>query len=68
MSKRPDSEIMTEIQDCYCGLSPENISCDGERSFEQTRNAAKAIHKRLKVLFVEIGRHVTESEAFGHGR
>ena len=65
MIKRTDNEILSEIQGCYMDLSPENLSCDGERSFSQTQTAEFKIRSRLKELFKELGREVNESQAYG---
>ena len=64
-AKRPDAEIMRDIQGCYNQLSPENLYCDGEISRSAGARRAVAINARLKVLFAEIGRKVSEDEAFG---
>jgi hypothetical protein len=64
MIKRTDSEIMKDITNVYCALSPENLSCDGELSAAETRGRQRTLTKRLNVLFNEIGRHVSEEEAF----
>lgn len=63
--KRPDADIMRDIQGCYAQLSPENLTCDGECSRHETTRRAAAIHARLRELFAEIGRKVTEDEAYG---
>lgn len=65
-TKRPDKEIMSEILGCYIDLSPENLSCDGERSFSQTQTAEIKIRRKLKELFAEIGREVSEDAAMGY--
>ena len=65
MAKRTDNEIIEQIQGCYIDLSPENLSCDGERTFAQQVNAEYGIRLKLKTLFKELGREVTESQAFG---
>jgi hypothetical protein len=61
--KRPDTEILKEIGYLYGSLSPENLSCDGELSRSATARRGAGLNRRLKECFVEIGRHVTESEA-----
>lgn len=63
--KRPDAEIMNDIQRCYAQLEPENLSCDGECSRSEVVRRATAIRARLRDLFTEIGRKVTEDESFG---
>lgn len=63
--KRPDADIMNDIQRCYAQLEPENLSCDGEISRSQAAHRATVIRARLRDLFAEIGRKVTEDEACG---
>lgn len=58
-------EIKAEFVDLACQLSPENISCDGERSRADIRKATVAIQRRWRGLEARIGRSVGESEAFG---
>lgn len=62
--KRTDAAIMSDILGCYCDLSPENLSCDGELSRAQTVGRARAIRARLVTLFGEIGRSVSEDVAY----
>lgn len=63
--KRPDAEILAEIKGIYCRLSPENLSCDGELPMSQVRRRASYLNGRLRECFRELGRTVSESEAFG---
>lgn len=64
-AKRPDAAIMQDILGVYCSLSPENLSCDGELSRTETARRGAALRAKLRTLFAEIGRTVTESEAYG---
>lgn len=64
-AKRPDAEIMKDILGVYCSLSPENLSCDGELSRSRVIQRAASLRAQLRALFTEIGRTVTESEAYG---
>ena len=61
--KRPDGAIMSDILDTYMRLSPENLSCDGERSSSQRRRRGAELATKLIALFAEIGRRVSEEEA-----
>ena len=61
---RPDSEVMRDIVGVYGELSPENLTCDGECSLSQGRRRKAACNRRLKALFTEIGRRVSEDEAY----
>jgi len=60
---RTESQIMKSIQDVYCSLSPENLSCDGELTLTETRKREKQFNLQLRILFIELGRHVSETEA-----
>jgi len=63
--KRTDAEILRDIAGVYSGLSPENLSCDGEASRAHIRFQRANLHRQLRALFTEIGREVTESETYG---
>lgn len=63
-SKRPEREILRDIADTYCGLSPENLCCDGEASSAHIASTYRRLRTKLKGLFTELGREVTESEAY----
>lgn len=63
-SKRVDSRITRDIRHMYANLSPENLHCDGEVSPSQAAVRAANYNRILKALFVEIGRTVSESEAY----
>jgi len=65
MKKRTDKEIISEIRGCYSDLSPENLYCDGERSQEDAEDERDSITRKLEDLFKELGRHITESQAYG---
>lgn len=67
-TRRDEATIMREILTCYCELSPENLWCDGEATRTQAMRKARLIKGRLSDLFRELGRKVTEDEAFKHGR
>jgi len=62
---RSEAEVKREILGLYCQLSPENLSCDGELSYAQVRRRASALNARLKACFRELGREVSEEEAYG---
>lgn len=63
---RPEAQIMREIQNCYCSLSPENLYCDGERSRTAAMRVARSLNAQLKSLFKELGREVSEDESYRH--
>lgn len=62
--KRTNAVILSDICSMYSNLSPENLHCDGEISRTQARYRATVFNRILKALFTEIGRTVSESEAF----
>lgn len=62
-AKRSSDEIMRDIMGVYCGLSPENLFMDGEISHSQGMRRAVGIRSRMRDLFQEIGRSVSETEA-----
>lgn len=64
--RRPELEIMREILRTHSSLSPENLSCDGERSRSEVARWRAHYNRQLKVLFAEVGRAVSESEAFDY--
>lgn len=58
-------EIKREFVSLASQLSPENLSWDGERSGAEQKKAARRLNARWNELEAQIGRQVTESEAFG---
>lgn len=63
--KRPFDEVKGIIQGVYAGLSPENLTCDGELPRAQVQRRSAELRRALKALFIEAGREVLESEAYG---
>lgn len=62
--RRPEAQILRDIRACYNGLSPENLWCDGEATRAQARRTAAVLNRRLRALQTELGRRVSEEEAF----
>jgi hypothetical protein len=62
--KRSEAEIMKDILEVYAGLSPENLTCDGELPASQVRRNAAILNRSLRALEKELGRKVDESEAY----
>lgn len=56
--------ILTAILDCYAGLSPENLSCDGEASMAHIRSTRNELNRKLRGLFLALGREVDEGEIY----
>lgn len=63
-AKRPDAAILADIVSIYGALSPENLHCDGEISRSAAARKAVALRAQLYTLFAEIGRQVSEDEAY----
>lgn len=64
MSKRTDKEIIADLQDVECALSPENLSCDGEASVSYVRQKSKELMAKRKALVAELGREPTDAEVY----
>jgi len=62
--KRSEAEIMRDIRNVYNQLSPENLHCDGEISMSQARRKAAVLNRQLGALQAELGRKVSECEAY----
>jgi hypothetical protein len=62
--KRSEAEIMQNIRRLYNNLSPENLCCDGEISRSMAARRGAAFRRELKACFAELGRQVSESEAY----
>lgn len=59
-----DNLILEAILDCYNGLSPENLACDGEASIAHIRRTSTELNRKLKGLFIALGRTVDEGEVY----
>lgn len=57
--------ILEAILSCYSGLSPENLSCDGEASITHIRTTRAKLERQLRGLQSAYGRQVSEEEAYG---
>lgn len=62
--KRSEKEIMADILTAYCGLSPENLTSDGELPRSTVEAKRRRLEAELRRLFAELGREVTEEEAY----
>ena len=65
VDRRPLDAVKDEAACVYGHLSPECLSCDGERPRAQVEVRRGQLHRALRALFIEAGREITESEAFG---
>lgn len=63
-TKRSENDVMRDIFNQYVGLSPENLSADGERSRSEVSRRRAAIHRRIIELQRELGREVSEDQAW----
>lgn len=61
-SSRPESEILADLQSIECGLSPENLSCDGELSRTAINRRYSALTRQKRALIKELGREPTFDE------
>jgi hypothetical protein len=64
-AKRDDGDVIKDIRNVYCALSPENLTCDGELPRAQVNAKRARLLGELAELFEEIGREVSEEEAYG---
>lgn len=62
--KLPEAEVMHQIRRLYSMLSPENLHMDGEISRTAAARRGRAINRELRACFQELGREVSETEAF----
>jgi hypothetical protein len=62
--ERTEGEIMGDISSLYCGLSPENLYCDGEISHTAAMRKYRRMQGELRNLFSELGREVSEYQSY----
>jgi hypothetical protein len=62
--RRSEQEILRDIINVYGSLSPENLTCDGEISYAEATRKARALNARLRDLQHELGRPVSEADAY----
>lgn len=60
---RTKDQIMSDFATAYCGLSPENLWCDGEASKAHVRSRSAQLNRWLRELAAEFGRMVDEGES-----
>lgn len=61
---RVEQLALEAIACCYNGLSPENLSCDGEAPMYLINQKRAKLNKQLKGLFAVIGREVDEMTVY----
>ena len=64
--RRNEATIMKDLLDVECGLSPENLACDGEASQSYIRTRYAALMRQKRRLIAELGRTVTEEEIWAY--
>ena len=64
VARRPEAVILKDIQSVYLRLEPENLTCDGELPPSRVLARSRALRQELSQLFRELGRDVSETEAF----
>jgi len=64
VDKRDEAAVLFEIHCVYNALSPENLTADGERSKTAARRLSAQLNRANRALFKELGRKVTETEAW----
>lgn len=65
-AKRTEVVVIRDIRTVYCQLSPECLTCDGELPQDVVERRYRELNAKLESLFRELGRRVTESQAFGY--
>ena len=64
-AKRPDAEIISDLQRVESALSPENLHCDGEISRSAAARKARVLNGQRRSLVKELGREPSTSELWG---
>lgn len=62
--RRAEDAVMRDILNAYSDLSPENLTCDGELRGRAVATRRAAVNRRLAALQAELGRRVSEDEAW----
>ena len=62
---RTQDEIIKELREVECGLSPENLHCDGEISVAQANRKRIILNQRRNKLVKELGREPLYEELWG---
>lgn len=53
---RTEAQILRDLQDVESGLSPENLTCDGEAPMSYVRKRRAELMRKRKALVKELGR------------
>lgn len=57
-----DNPLLEALAGVYMSLSPENLTCDGELSRTQVRARESELRRKMKGIFIALGREIDESE------
>ena len=64
VAKRSEDALRKEFAQVYAMLEPERLTADGERSRGEVAQLRSALNRALRALSQELGRTVSESEAY----
>jgi len=64
--RRPEAEILRDLLNVECLLSPEHLHADGERPMYQVRKLRAKLNRQRRELVAELGREPTDAEIWGH--
>jgi hypothetical protein len=59
-----DNDLYNALLNVYAGLSPENLSCDGEASAAQVRQRRAVLERKKRGLLIALGREVDEADLY----
>ncbi len=62
--KRSDADILEDLRGVECGLSPENLCCDGEASASHVMFMSGKLNAEKRALIAELGRTPTDKELY----
>lgn len=62
---RNQDEILKDLRRVECGLEPESLSADGERSRTEVNRRRASLNKERRELVKELGREPTHVEIWG---
>jgi hypothetical protein len=57
-----DNDLYESLSNVYNGLSPENLTCDGELPQHQVQQRYRELNRKLKGLQIALGRTFTEDD------
>lgn len=61
---REDNLLYEALLCCYAGLSPENLTADGEASRTQVQRRSAELNRKIRGICQALGRNVTEDEIY----